>query len=175
VRRCLPHASPLGISPRLRRDLPLHPRLLERYQAEMRAVSSVAPCLLVFISRQVSALTVTTLESSPPPRTNALLLASPSTLTSEPASNHLYMLFGEFFDGSRVTFYNSVLRYEREEITRRTKYQYSAPVTQTRRSDSGRTTPGCRTFSAFVFSPLILGDIVSQHRVVKCDTRSVEE
>ncbi|KAK1926781.1 hypothetical protein DB88DRAFT_181067 [Papiliotrema laurentii] len=71
--------------------------ILERYQAEMRAVS---------------ALTVTTLESSPPPRTNALLLASPSTLTSEPASNHLYMLFGEFFDGSRVTFYNSVLRYD---------------------------------------------------------------
>jgi len=55
---------------------------------------------------------VTTLETPPPPRTNALLLASPSTLTSEPASNHLYMLFGEFFDGSRVTFYNSVRRYD---------------------------------------------------------------
>jgi len=61
---------------------------------------------------QVTALSVITLETPPPPRVNALLLASPSTLTSEPASNHLYMLFGEFFDGSRVTFYNSVLRYD---------------------------------------------------------------
>lgn len=60
----------------------------------------------------MTALTVTTLETPPPPRTNALLLPSPSTVGSEVASNHLYMIFGEFFDGSRVTFYNSVLRYD---------------------------------------------------------------
>lgn len=56
--------------------------------------------------------TTTTLESWPPPRTGALLLASPSTLSAEPASNHLYLLFGEYFDGSRATFYRSTLRYD---------------------------------------------------------------
>jgi hypothetical protein len=88
--------------------------ILERYQAEMRAVSLCrsGPASDCRLTTQVSALTVTALETPPPPRTNALLLASPSTVTSEPASNHLYMIFGEFFDGSRVTFYNSVLRYD---------------------------------------------------------------
>ena len=33
-------------------------------------------------------------------------------MAGEPSSNHLYLLFGEFFDGSRATFYNSVLRYD---------------------------------------------------------------
>ncbi|ORX35978.1 hypothetical protein BD324DRAFT_629737 [Kockovaella imperatae] len=71
--------------------------ILQRYQEEMKAIA--AP-------------TVLTLEAPPPPRTNALFLPSPSTLAAEPSSNHLYLLFGEFFDGSRATFYNSVLRYD---------------------------------------------------------------
>lgn len=53
---------------------------------------------------------MTTLESPPPPRTGALFLPSPSTLSSE--SNHLYLIFGEYFDGQRATFYPSVLRYD---------------------------------------------------------------
>ncbi|KAL1410610.1 Kelch repeat-containing protein 3 [Vanrija albida] len=69
--------------------------ILARYKAEMEAQA---------------ANTVVTLESPPPPRTGALFLASPSTLSSE--SNHLYLLFGEYFDGSRATFYSSTLRYD---------------------------------------------------------------
>lgn len=53
---------------------------------------------------------MTTLETPPPPRSNALLIPSPSTLPSE--QNHLYLLFGEYFDGSRATFYSSTMRYD---------------------------------------------------------------
>lgn len=59
---------------------------------------------------QIATQTVTTLETPPPPRSNALLMPSPSTLPSE--QNHLYLLFGEYFDGSRVTFYSSTIRYD---------------------------------------------------------------
>ncbi|BEJ13263.1 hypothetical protein CspHIS471_0304370 [Cutaneotrichosporon sp. HIS471] len=69
--------------------------ILDRYKAEIEALT---------------ANTVTTLETPPPPRTGALFLPSPSTLSSE--SNHLYLLFGEYFDGQRATFYPSVLRYD---------------------------------------------------------------
>lgn len=61
-------------------------------------------------NKKLATNTVTTLESPPPPRTGALFMASPSTLSAE--SNHLYLMFGEYFDGSRATFYNSVLRYD---------------------------------------------------------------
>ncbi|KAL7420613.1 Kelch repeat-containing protein 3 [Cryptotrichosporon argae] len=69
--------------------------ILEQYKREMEANTTQ---------------TVTSLEAPPPPRANALFLASPSTLASESA--HLYLLFGEYFDGARATFYNSTLRYD---------------------------------------------------------------
>jgi len=56
---------------------------------------------------QNAVASVTTLDTFPSPRTGALLLPSP-----EPGANHLYLLFGEYFDGSRATFYDSTLRYD---------------------------------------------------------------
>jgi hypothetical protein len=83
---------------------------------------------------------VTTLESPPPPRTAALLLPSPSTLASEPAGNHLYLLFGEYFDGSRVTMYDSVLRYDIAKDEWREYKSGNAPAP--RSSAAGVAAPG---------------------------------
>ncbi|EIW72802.1 hypothetical protein TREMEDRAFT_72882 [Tremella mesenterica DSM 1558] len=92
--------------------------ILERYQREMAANTMT---------------TMTTLDGPPPPRTGALFLPSPSTLASEPAGNHLYLLFGEYFDGSRATFYNSTLRYD---ITKDEWREYRSPEMPAPRSSA---------------------------------------
>ncbi|WVO12937.1 hypothetical protein L204_100546 [Cryptococcus depauperatus] len=93
------------------------------------------------IQREQEAMTLTsviTLETFPLPRTNALLLPSPSIMPSE--SNHLYLLFGEYFDGSRVTFYNSTLRYD--VIKNEWKEYKSGNAPAPRSSAAGVCVPG---------------------------------
>ena len=56
-----------------------------------------------------------------------------------------------------------------------TEDQDASPVSQTGRRDACGTTPRCGTFSTLVFSPFVLGDIVSQYRIVESHSRAIEE
>ena len=60
-------------------------------------------------------------------------------------------------------------------MIRRTEDQNPSSVAQTWRSHSGSSTSRCRPFTCFVLSPFVLGDIVSQNRIVKCDSGAIEE